>query len=444
VKATFILAPLLLASWSVAQEPFSFEALRVRARAMAMQPYQPPQTADLPRWLAELDFDGYRRIRFREETALWSADDLPFRVHFSHRGYLFPTRVPIHVVDGAKVAELMFHPDQFLYGFASPHGEVPPTLGYAGVTLLFRDGGAPAELASFRGASFFRLVGHGQHYGASARGLALDPESPEGEEHPAFAEMWVERPLPGARRLTLHALLDGRAFGSWLRRRGLLLAPAEVDPAPLVVRFRELLRTALPPSGSTPVPAIERVLHDASLRQLHLALSGDGPPHDALEWHTVEGAMLKYRLSGAASLSDAEQRQLLGSAAAIEALADTHSPERVRCAKGNPFAAADLAAAGVSWNTAGDELTTRGTGARTAPTTRAATTRSRTSTATSDPRPASCVRSAGPTNGSTLTDVRTGEARARAGIARRPPCDGGRLTPPAGSAAGRARGTTSP
>lgn len=203
-------APFLLAAIACAQAPFSLDTVRSRARDLAARPHVPADVSDLPPWLAQLDFDGYRRIRARDETALWGGEDLPFRLQFSHRGYLFPARVPIHLVDGQKVEELRFHPDQFQYGL-DVGGEIPATLGYAGVTILWHDE-RWQELASFRGASFFRLVGRGQRYGASARGLSIDTATPDGEEHPAFTEIWVERPLPGADRLTLYALLDSPAL----------------------------------------------------------------------------------------------------------------------------------------------------------------------------------------------------------------------------------------
>lgn len=205
------------------QEPFRFDALRERARDLASRPFVPPRTDDLPEWLAKLDFDGYRKIRFRDETALWTADKLPFRLRFSHRGYLFGPRVAISLVDGPKVEELMFSPEQFQYGLDAV-GEVPATLGYAGVTVQWQFGDTWTEIASFRGASFFRLVGKGQRYGISARGLAIDTALPQGEEHPAFTQMWVERPLPGADRLTMYALLDSPSLTGAYR---IVLVPGE-------------------------------------------------------------------------------------------------------------------------------------------------------------------------------------------------------------------------
>lgn len=205
------LLPLWLVSVATAQDAgsFGFDTVRGRAEKLAQAEYVPPKADDLPEWLAKLDFDGYRRIRFRDETALWSGDGLPFRLEFSHRGYLFQHRVPIHVVTRSGVRDLSFSPKQYQYGMDSP-GEVPADLGYSGLSVLYPlgDNAAWNEVASFRGASFFRLIGSGQRYGASARGLAVGTASPKGEEFPEFVEFWVERPEPRATSLTIFGLLD--------------------------------------------------------------------------------------------------------------------------------------------------------------------------------------------------------------------------------------------
>ena len=66
------------------------------------------------------------------------------------------------------------------------------------------------------GASYFRVIGAGQVYGLSARGLAIDTALPSGEEFPRFKEFWIERPKPTDKRLTIYALLDSpRATGAY-------------------------------------------------------------------------------------------------------------------------------------------------------------------------------------------------------------------------------------
>ena len=67
-----------------------------RALERAKSPFHSPR-ADLPKVLRQdnLDYDKYREIRFRRYRALWSADQLPFRVEFFHPGYLY--QEPVHV-----------------------------------------------------------------------------------------------------------------------------------------------------------------------------------------------------------------------------------------------------------------------------------------------------------------------------------------------------------
>src|SRR5437016_189642 len=79
----------------IAQQLSAFDVVRARARDLARgDPVQRP-TNDLPEWLAKLDYDGYRRIRFRPEMSLWAGEDVPFCLQFLHRGYLFREKVPI-------------------------------------------------------------------------------------------------------------------------------------------------------------------------------------------------------------------------------------------------------------------------------------------------------------------------------------------------------------
>jgi periplasmic glucans biosynthesis protein len=63
----------------------------------------------------------------------------------------------------------------------------------------------------FLGASYFRVLGRNQHYGASARGLAIDTAAQSGEEFPTFTDFWLVRPQPGDRSLTIYALLDSKS-----------------------------------------------------------------------------------------------------------------------------------------------------------------------------------------------------------------------------------------
>ena len=70
---------------------------------------------------------------------------------------------------------------------------------YAGfkVACPLNKPGEYSELASFLGASYFRMLGKDQRYGSSARGLALDSGEPDRpEEFPLFTDFWLGKPAP--------------------------------------------------------------------------------------------------------------------------------------------------------------------------------------------------------------------------------------------------------
>jgi glucans biosynthesis protein len=83
-------------------------------------------------------------------------------------------------------------------------------LGWSGFRVHFplNDPDRMDEVVVFQGASYFRLVGPGQVYGLSSRGLAIDIASGREEEFPDFREFWLVRPAPDANTLVIHALLD--------------------------------------------------------------------------------------------------------------------------------------------------------------------------------------------------------------------------------------------
>ena len=191
------------------QGTFSLETVRDLAREAAGRDYEAPDES-LPDYLSDIGYDEYRDIRFRPDQALWRDENLPFEVQFFHRGFLYKPRVDVAVVAFGEVQPLKFDPAQFHYGNTVFPEPVPPDLGYAGFRLHYplnrpdyRD-----EVAVFLGASYFRVLGAGQVYGASARGLAIDTALPSGEEFPLFRRFWIERPAPGASFIRLWALLD--------------------------------------------------------------------------------------------------------------------------------------------------------------------------------------------------------------------------------------------
>lgn len=183
-----------------------------RAEQRAHKPFHSPR-ADLPEVLRadKLDYDKYREIEFRHDKALWSAEQLPFRVEFFHPGYLYQEPVHINEFTLTHVQPVRFVQDFFNYRALRIQKQIPADTGYAGFRVLteLNEPGKWDELGAFLGASYFRLLGKGQTYGLSARGLALDcGESDRPEEFPIFTDWWLGKPHREDDRLKLYAILD--------------------------------------------------------------------------------------------------------------------------------------------------------------------------------------------------------------------------------------------
>jgi glucans biosynthesis protein len=196
---------------------FGLDDVAARAEKLAAAPFQKANVT-LPKTFKALGYDQYRDIRFRPERALWRNAKLPFEIMFFHRGWLYDEPVRIHEVAPGGRREVPFDADAFDYGKNKVEREEARGLGFAGFrvhfplnTPTYRD-----EVLAFLGASYFRAIGQGQRYGLSARGLAIDTAESTGEEFPRFVEYWIERPQPGAKQLTIYALLDSpRAAGAF-------------------------------------------------------------------------------------------------------------------------------------------------------------------------------------------------------------------------------------
>jgi len=198
-----------------------------QARTLAASPYAeadralPDALADA---LANLDYDGHRDIRCLPEDFLWHGSDAPFRVQFRHPGWLFQDAVQLGTVDPVTLqhAALPFDRQRFTYGpiarkTLDPQA-LPRGLGYAGISLhqvgyKKNDDGQDVEtfneFLSIQGASYFRAIGFGQHWGSSARGIAVNTGLNQPEEFPRWTKLWIQKSLPGDERLILYGLLDG-------------------------------------------------------------------------------------------------------------------------------------------------------------------------------------------------------------------------------------------
>ncbi|MEO9188938.1 MAG: glucan biosynthesis protein G [Acetobacteraceae bacterium] len=210
-------APARAAAPAQDSAPFDAASVRNLARALAAEPFKPPN-ATLPDTLKNLDYQDYRAIRFDPGHALWRDLGLGFTVEFFHRGFLFKDKVEIFQVADGRASPIRYSPDLFTFAKTAP----PPAsaeLGFAGFRIH-----APInrpdyydEVCAFLGASYFRAVAKGQGYGLSARGLAIKTADPAGEEFPAFKTFWLERPAKNSTSMVVHALLDSSSAAGAFR-----------------------------------------------------------------------------------------------------------------------------------------------------------------------------------------------------------------------------------
>lgn len=191
--------------------PSVFAEVTDQARELAASPYE-DRSIPLPDALSGLDHDTYRSIRFRDDQALWRNEGL-FSVQLFHSGFLYDRPVRLHLVEDGEVRPLSFSKDFFEYKedaeFLAEDHDLSD-IGFAGFRLHYplnredyRD-----EFLAFRGATYFRMIGRGQSYGLSARGLAIDTASSDGEEFPDFRDFWLFKPDPDSTTMHVVALLD--------------------------------------------------------------------------------------------------------------------------------------------------------------------------------------------------------------------------------------------
>ena len=196
---------------------FSLDDVAAEAKTLAGQKYQAPRS-NLPNEFRDMKFADYQKIRFRNEKAEWADQNTPFKLSFYHQGMHFDTPVKINEVTTDKVQEIKYDASRLDFGDVQFDPKATENLGWAGFRVMYPINKADKqdEVMTMLGASYFRVVGKGQIYGLSARGLAIDTALPSGEEFPRFTEFWIERPKAGDKHLVIFALLDSpRATGAY-------------------------------------------------------------------------------------------------------------------------------------------------------------------------------------------------------------------------------------
>ena len=195
--------------------PFGFESVAAIAAGVASRPWENPSRPQTGPF-ANISYDAYRAIRFRRDADPWK-DIAGFGLDLLSPGMIFHEPVRINFVTGGVPRPMPFDPSVFDFdpAFFPPDANqaTPDEMGWSGFRIrsALNRPDVLDELAVFQGASYFRVLGRGSHYGLSARGLAIGTGSAEGEEFPVFNEFWIHDPNPETGTITIQALLDSRS-----------------------------------------------------------------------------------------------------------------------------------------------------------------------------------------------------------------------------------------
>ena len=236
---------------AVTAETFDFDDVVQRAQALAAKPYEAAPALAKP--AAQLTYDQYRRIQLAPGAAIWPDGASGFRILPDPRGYLFEHDVRLNIVENGKVTPRPYSAADYDFLDLPLPDDVKQALGFSGFRVVspLNRAGKFDEVISFRGASFFRALGTGNVYGASARALSIGTASPEGEEFPYFTEFWLERPSEDSSDVRVYALLDGASVTGALEFR------IEPGPETLVdVRATFFPRRELDTVGLAPVTSM--------------------------------------------------------------------------------------------------------------------------------------------------------------------------------------------
>ena len=188
---------------------FGFDDVVKRAHDLASVPFD-ARSPELPEAVAKLDFDAWREIRFRPDKALLGNLGGPFRLHTFHLGHVYKTPVTVNIIRDRIVTPIAYSASLFDYGPTKFDKPLPVNLGFAGFRLHYPLNRPDVfdEVIAFLGASYFRFLGRHQHYGISARAIAIGSGN-DPEEFPFFREFWIVTPEAGADHATIFGLMDG-------------------------------------------------------------------------------------------------------------------------------------------------------------------------------------------------------------------------------------------
>ena len=271
-----------------------FAHIEEKAKALAAAPYERPPSP-VPEFFRTMNYDQYRAVTFREDKSLWRDWRSNFKTQFFHAGYLYNDPVQVNEFTDSHVQRIRFNRDFFDYSKLvlptdSPEPELGEDLGYGGFKVLFPldpEKGWFDEVATFLGSSYFRMLGRGQGYGISARGIAIDTAITEGEEEfPSFVEYWLRKPKAEDNSLLIYALLDGPSVSG---AYSFLISPGENT----IVDVEASIFLRKPPEGGRPPVSLGL----APLTSMHwFGENAEHKPDDYRpEVHDSDGLLIHHR-----------------------------------------------------------------------------------------------------------------------------------------------------
>lgn len=274
-----------------------YGTVQANAEKLAKQPFSRP-ARDASKALTQVDYSQYRAIRFNNDKSLWR-DQAPFEIQFFHPGFLYQDPLTINTIENGLNSTVSFDRSLFRYdGPAAPLAETPlPTTNFAGFRVHYSLNSSKYkdEFMVFQGASYFRLVGPGQSYGLSARGLAIDTAEPTGEEFPYFREFWLQKPAAGDQNLVIYALLDSESLTGAYRFDVKVGRKIEVDVEATLYARKNIKKLGIAPLTSMYVFGENAVTKQDDYRpEVH--------DSDGLQVHTGDGEWLWRPLQNPAHL----------------------------------------------------------------------------------------------------------------------------------------------
>ncbi len=235
-----------------AQIKFSYTDVVKRAKDLSLREYSTKQPV-LPEPLADLDFDSYRDIKFREDKTFFNNSPGAFRMQLFPLGFLFKRPVTINILRDGLAAPIPYTSSLFDYGKAKFDKVLPVDTGFAGFRLYYplSDSKSSDEMISFIGASYFRFISRGQKYGLSARGLALNAGiDGQPEEFPHFTEFWVQNPVFGSEGITIYALMDSASLSGAYQFNFSAGAKSSVEVTATLFARKDIVRPGIAPLTS--------------------------------------------------------------------------------------------------------------------------------------------------------------------------------------------------